>query len=153
MGTRFLVFFQGWPARGVHRHEPCYQAVSAVPTDKPERPENTVLYISCRLWKCEVVAIRGVSDGSLLAIYQNLSYLARSALLRVARVLRVCAMHPLYFMGTLRVSASYLSFLAIFFPPLLFCYFCLVFVFLCFRWSFVDVPLGFSSPADHVLDW
>ena len=26
-------------------------------------------------------------------------------------------------------------------------------LFLCSRWSFVDVPLIFSCPADHVLDW
>ena len=34
-----------------------------------------------------------------------------------------------------------------------FCRFCLIFVFVCSRWSFVDVPLIFSCPADHVLDW
>ena len=51
--------------------------------------------------------------------YTKLSLLV-SALLRVVRAC-VCAMHPfLFFMGSLRVSASYLSFLAFAF---LFCFF------------------------------
>ena len=72
-----------------------------------------------------------------------------SAPLYVARV-RVCVMYPFYFMGPLRVSASYLSllvfsffvldfFLSVLFP---------CFLFLCSYWSFVGhVPLIFSCPA------
>ena len=41
----------------------------------------------------------------------------------------------------------------------LFLYFCrfllvlVLFLFPCSRWSFVDIPLIFSRPEDHVLDW
>ena len=87
--------------------------------------------------------------------YTKLSLLV-SALLRVVRAC-VCAMHPfLFFMGSLRVSASYLSFLAFAF---LFCFFpfpilrsflpCFHFFVSCSRWSFVDIPLIFSCPIDH----
>ena len=33
------------------------------------------------------------------------------------------------------------------------CRFCLFVFFFCSRWSFVDVPLIFFYPADHVPDW
>ena len=40
---------------------------------------------------------------------------------------------------------------------LLFLYFCrlclVLFIFSCSRWSFVDAPVIFSCPADHVPDW
>ena len=51
-------------------------------------------------------------------------------------------------MGPLRVSSSYLSVLVLTF----FVFFAL-FLFLRSRWSFVDVPLIFSCPADHVPEW
>ena len=34
-----------------------------------------------------------------------------------------------------------------------FCLFLFYFHHICSRWSFVDVQLIFSCPADHVLDW
>ena len=64
-------------------------------------------------------------------------------LLRVAHVC-VCVMHPFNFMVSLRVSASYLPFLAL---PFLFLFYSFL------RWSFVDVSLIVSCPADHVPDW
>ena len=87
---------------------------------------------------------------------------------------RVCvyaiAMHLLYFipkyylMGSLRVSYLMYSITLkidpfcsgicffVFFPsvPFSFCRFFALFLFLCSRWSFVDVPLICSCPADHV---
>ena len=33
------------------------------------------------------------------------------------------------------------------------CHFCLFVFFFCSHWSFVDVPLIFFCPADHVPDW
>ena len=68
-----------------------------------------------------------------LAIYRYTKLFLANAPLCVACV-RVCAMHPYYFMGTLRISASYLSFLAFvlqffssFFILFLFC-FCFFFM-------------------------
>ena len=62
----------------------------------------------------EIVAIRGVSNGSRLAVYQTLSIninsIIWSALLGVARVFRVWACIRFYFMGSQRVSASYVYF-------------------------------------------
>ena len=43
-----------------------------------------------------------------------------------------------------------LSFVVSIFVSLLVCFFCFCF---CSRWSFVDVPLIFFCPADHVPDW
>ena len=65
-------------------------------------------------------------------------------------------------MGSLRIFAIDLSILyyIISYPfwYLLFLFFILfvvfaLFLFDCFRWSFADVPLIFSCPVDHVLDW
>ena len=67
-----------------------------------------------------------VSDGSRLALYQTLS-------IECPYLFLACAL-------------CYCSFL--------FVVFVLFFVlFLCSRWSFVDVPLIFSWPIDHVPDW
>ena len=69
-------------------------------------------------------------------------------------ILYVIAMHPFYFIDSLRVSVSYLSFLAFF---VLFCFISVLFVvftsflFSCSPWSFVNVPLIlYSCPASHV---
>ena len=70
-----------------------------------------------------------VSDDSQLALYQTLSIECPS---------------PIFFWHVPCVIVPFfLSFLS---------YFCFV-LFSCSRWSFVDVPLIFSSPADHVPDW
>ena len=82
--------------------------------------------------KCEVVVIRGgVSDGSRLAICQTFSSECPSSCCA-----SVCmCMYPLYFMGSLRVSAPYASLLGlvfcfVLFYLLYFCRFCLVEVFM-----------------------
>ena len=74
---------------------------------------------------------------------------------RAARV-RVCIMHPVQLMDSLRIFASYLSFLAFDFCFFFFVFFCwwffcpfLLDVFawfslLCSRWSFEEVSLTFS---------
>ena len=68
-----------------------------------------------------------VSDGSRLALYQTLSIECPS---------------PIFFWHVLCViDCSFLSVV-----------FVLFFIFMS-RWSFVDVPLIFSCPADHVPDW
>ena len=83
----------------------------------------------------------GVSDGLRLAIYLTLY---NECPLGVARVLCVSAIHLylfiFYFIGSLRVSASYLSFLAFVFSC--FCYFSSLFLssstcFLCFLFAFM----------------
>ena len=52
----------------------------------------------------------------------------------------VCAMQPFYFiMGSLRASAFFVVFV--------------LFLVLCSRWSFVDVPHILSCLADHAPDW
>ena len=72
-----------------------------------------------------------VSDGSRLALYQTLSIECPFCIF-FCHVL--CVIVPL-------------------FCPFLFV--CFLFLCLCSRWNFVDVPLIFSCPADHVLlpDW
>ena len=95
------------------------------------------------LWLC--VQMRGsckpgkASDGSRLAICQTLSInsiIIASAPVRVARVCAITACYrhaSVVFMGSLQhVSASHLFFLVLS---------CVVIVFLCSRWSFVNVPL------------
>ena len=70
-----------------------------------------------------------VSDGSRLALYHTLSIECPS---------------PIFFWHVLCVIV----------PFFLSCLSCFCFVlFSSSRWSFVDVPLLFSCPADHVPDW
>ena len=91
--------------------------------------------------------------------YTKLSPL--SAFFSVARVLRVCAMHPAYILwvpcASLHPTVSFLAFFLCYcFVLLFFCRFCLfyvLFLILYSRWSFVDVPLIFSCSADHVPGW
>ena len=100
--------------------------------------------------------------------YTKLSVLFRVPFLYCARAsLRVCYLKAISISRPcIRVSASYsfLSLLAFSFVLniLLYFLFCFVlfvpffswlFYVLCSRWSFVDVPLIFSYPGDHVLDW
>ena len=56
---------------------------------------------------------------------------------------------PLY--QTLSIECPY----SIFFWHMcrLFCYYYFLVFFFCSRWSFVDVPLIFFCPADHVPNW
>ena len=64
-------------------------------------------------------------------------------------------MYSFYFMGSLLVSGSYLIDPFWYLLFVLFCFISVLFVMflLCSRWSFVDVPLIFPCPADHVPDW
>ena len=71
-------------------------------------------------------------------------------------------MHPFHFMGSLRVSASCLlivlsgicSLLSFFFSSFFLVVFALFSFFMLSLELFVDVPLIFSCPADHVVpDW
>ena len=81
------------------------------------------------------------------------------ACLRVARV-RVCYRVPCIrfnFVGSLRVSAAYLSillipFLAFALYVLLVSFFCRIYLdfYMCSRWSFVNIPLVFSCPAIRI---
>ena len=89
-----------------------------------------------------------LSDGSWLAIYQTLSSECPSSF----------AIHPFYFIGFLCVSGSLPIISGVFFFFLSYFVllpFLLAFLFLFSLSSFVDVPLIFSCPADHVLlpDW
>ena len=105
-----------------------YLVTTAAPIRKPENSESTP---SCRCYAfeytCELVVIRGVADGSWLAIYQNPSSGFPSLICA-----RACVRHAsVVFMGALRVSASYLSFLLLvflfffpFFLSFLSCCFC-----------------------------
>ena len=113
----------------------------------------------CLGCKIEVIAIRGGIGCLAAGDIPNLLY--RLSLF----VLRACGYPPgihFYFKGSLRVSASYLFYLAFsfcFYCFVLFCFVLFRFVvfflmFLCSGWSFVGVPLVFPFPANHVLpDW
>ena len=69
-----------------------------------------------------------LSDGSRLTLYQTLSIECPS---------------PIFF--------RHVCFVLLF---LYFCRLCFVlFICSCSRWSFVDVPVIFPCPADHVPDW
>ena len=70
-------------------------------------------------------------------------------------ILRItCAsLHPIYLCWHLLLCYSFLfcvvfSFLLVVFALILFFVFCFI-----SRWNFVDVPLIFSCPANHVPDW
>ena len=90
-----------------------------------------------------------VWDSSRLAIHHTLSrelpFSCRAH--ATAWCVHAIAMYPFYFKDSLRVSPPYLSIIFGLF-------FFAVFLFSCdhHRWSFVDVPLIFFCPADHVLD-
>ena len=70
----------------------------------------------------------------------------------------VCAVHPLHFCvscASLHPTYPFWHLLFVLFvciPIVFFVVFYLICV-LCFRWSFGDVPLIFSSPVDLVPDW
>ena len=53
--------------------------------------------------------------------------------------------------NALRLSFSGMCILLFLFLSL--CRFCLFVFFVCSHWSFVDVPLIFFCPADHVPNW
>ena len=53
--------------------------------------------------------------------------------------------------SALRLSFSGMCILLLLFLSL--CHFCVFVFFFCSHWSFVDVPLIFFCPADHVPDW
>ena len=76
-----------------------------------------------------------------------------SALLCVTRV-RVCAMNPFYLWVAARLCILPTLFGICFFCFLSFLFVVFVlFLLSCSRWSFVDIPLIFSCPADDVPDW
>ena len=85
-------------------------------------------------------------------------FLASAPFLVLCARVRVYAMHMFHFMGSLHVSAPYLSFLAfafcfVMFDFLLCLSFFASFFILCSHWSFLyDVRLIFSCSADHVPD-
>ena len=71
-------------------------------------------------------------------------------------VLRACVYAPRirFIYGSLRVCASYRPFWCLLFCFLSFLFVVFVlFLLLCSRWSFVDIPLIVSCPADDVPDW
>ena len=106
---------------------------------------------------------RGVSDGLLMAVYQTRSIECPSLCCARASSLRYASVF--YFMVYLRIFLFYPVFAGIYFCAIFVClYFvfplflsflsCSCFVFVqCSSCSFVDFPLIFSCPADHVPDW
>ena len=131
------------------------QAASAAPIEKqPENPEiqccNNVIPLGANARQLRFGG--GGHRSSRLATYQTLSN--KCSYLYCARA---CMRHSsVLYMGSVRVytSHTYLSFLEHFGGfSLYFCRFCCVVYVLCSRSSFVEVPLMFSSPADHTPDW
>ena len=83
---------------------------SAVPIGKPGIPENTVLCVDVMPLGANARQMRsvGVSEGSRLAIYQSLSSECSSSCCARARMRHA----SVFLIGSVCVSASYLSFLA-----------------------------------------
>ena len=103
--------------------------------------------------KCQVVAIRGVSDGSRLAIYLITLSLARVLALPTLCCARagVCAMHPFlfYITGLLRVCVFYLSFLV--FVLIIIFFYLISFHFALFLFSCSLKKLNAPRPSEHPL--